>query len=156
MASRAKRKTITTIALARGVADTIKDSYPGPDGPPKTPKKHLDRVFSACDTCFDLWPDQLTPREIERIKKVLTAMEGRVQSGNKAEAVAISALAVMLTSDLATQIPADQRRQAIISLRQALLRLNKYYDRHLSHWHAYDAAASTVRQIDKMIENHEL
>jgi hypothetical protein len=83
-------------------------------------------------------------------------MEGRVQSGNKAEAVAISALAVMLTSDLATQIPADQRRQAIISLRQALLRLNKYYDRHLNHWHAYDTAAATVRQIDKMIENHEL
>jgi hypothetical protein len=147
MASRATRKILTTISMAHGVADSIRDSYA--DSLPKTPAAMIKRVHTCCRACFDLWPDELSRRELQGIADSINALEGTVQHRGKSEAVTITALSVMLLSDLADRLPNPEKRRAVRSLLAAMIRLNRYYDRRLDHWQAYRQAAKAVEILER-------
>lgn len=150
MASRARMKTFTALAFARGLALTFESVYRTKERN-KTILAILARVKSASDAAFDMWPHDLTQKDIRILSAKIEALRQEQFSEGKPATVLIS-FTEGVVGDVRDHIKNSRRGKALDELIAALEAWRKYYDRKGDKFDEYDEANEGVKAWDKKIE----
>ncbi|MFW5957773.1 MAG: hypothetical protein ACOCQ0_01330 [Desulfosalsimonas sp.] len=145
MASRATRRALAVISLARAIADSIEESYKNEKNN-KTAMNFVKKIRDRCQKCFALWPDQLSDTEIKRIHKHMEETENLTEN-NQAKITMMTSLVLALLDDLRRKTNPD-KHHAIDKLISVYRQVHRHYDRRLDKWEDYEAAAQTADKLE--------
>lgn len=145
MASKATRKALLALGIAHGVTDSIEASYREAGRQSKTVDQMLERIRYTCQRGFNLWPERLNQKELNRISKEMDVLEGTI-IGSETTFPVLTSTALALLSDLRGKANKD-KRDVLDRLLSLYWQMHKYFDRRLDKWGAYDTAKNAVNRL---------
>jgi hypothetical protein len=136
--SRALHNTLGAVAVARGLADILRDVYRS-RARCKTAMEMAGCLRGACDQAFRQWAWDPAAREVERLGRRLVALEAAISTDGEADMVTYASTALALCEDVRDRVAAV-RRPALDRVIAALWKIQRYFDRRLDKWEAYERA----------------
>ena len=144
MASKSTIKSLTTISLCSGIAESVKDVYKA-----KTQIKNADEVQEISKKCMDLWQDPLTEKQIHKLANDLKYLEAVI--GKEGHVSILTSVGLAMLSDLFKKVN-DNKKDLLNSLISAMKKMHDYSDRSLSRTKEYDRANKAVLTLQRRLE----
>lgn len=143
MASAAERRVIGILVLTELVAAMI---YPNAS---KTVKGYAQKIIDVTNEAFDQWKT-LEPREVKKIKNVITEFDHKTFGNTPHETVIYTSLLLGLIGETLKKISNREREKALDAMIKPILRLHRHFDRGGNLWPLYDKAKGYIAVWDNM------
>lgn len=147
MSSKSFRNIVSTLALANGLALSIKQWSPA-----KTTQAMADRLDRQCELAFECWPESLDKAEIGKIYAKLERFHSKamLQDGRPE---LLTSITLGLIDDALKSVKDPVKRCALENVEAELWRVHRYYDRKLDRHETYDQANTAIRYWHENVFN---
>ena len=139
MASKSFRNVVSTLALANGLALSMKQWSKA-----KTTCAMADRLDRQCELAFQCWPESLEQSEIGKIYAKLERFHAQAMPQDGRPEL-LTSIALGLIDDAMLNVKDPVKRTALERVEAELWKVHRYYDRALDRHETYEIATSAIR-----------